>query len=455
MKFIADLHLHSKYSRATSRELDIKHNAQWAKWKGIQVVGTGDFTHPQWLIDLKNDLEPDPNHEGLFQIKDEKYRNELGGDNAPKFLLSTETSHIYKQDNILHRIHIVTFVPDFETVEKIQQKLVELGVNISSDGRPIMGLSCPEYMDVILTINEDCLIIPAHIWTPWFSLFGSMSGFNKLEDCFQEFSPFIYAIETGLSSDPIMNWRIKELDNRSIISFSDAHSPAKLGREVTVFNSELSYFGISEAIKSPNNYADPNATNKIIGTIEFYPEEGKYHYTGHRNCLLKQSPVETARDGYICPSCGKKFTLGVMHRVEQLANRKVDPSVLNITHDEASVKWINTPKGLRPPYCMIVPLPEIIAEVEGVADSTKKVDAIFQKIVTTCGSEFQFLLETPLEEIKSQFGEKMADAIRRVRSGNITVDPGYDGEFGKVKIFSETDSQQIKETSKQTDLFTE
>jgi uncharacterized protein (TIGR00375 family) len=435
--------------------LDIKHNAQWAKWKGIQVVGTGDFTHPEWLSELKRDLETDPNSSGLYQVKDQNLRHELGEERAPKFLLSVETSHIYKQNDILHRIHIVTFAPDFETVEKIQQKLTQLNVNITSDGRPIMGLSCPEYMDVVLTINENCLIIPAHIWTPWFSMFGSMSGFNTLEDCFAEFSPFVYGIETGLSSDPVMNWRIREIDNRSILSFSDAHSPSKLGREATVFDAELSYQGIADAIKNPTNYADIGEKNKIISTIEFYPEEGKYHYTGHRNCQLKQSPAETARDGGICSSCGKKFTLGVMHRVEQLANRKVDPSALRITNDEQGVRWINTPKGLRPPYTMIVPLPEIIAEVEGVADSTKKVDAIFQKIVNTCGSEFTFLLETPLEEIKAQFGERMADAISRVRSGNIFVDPGYDGEFGKVMIFKEANNNQVKETSRQTDIFTE
>lgn len=458
MRFITDLHVHSKYSRATSKSLDIKNNAQWAKWKGIDVVGTGDFTHPVWLSELKQDLEEDPKHKGLYQLKDEETRKKLGEENAPRFLLSVETSHIYKGSGQTRRVHLVTLAPDFSIVEQIQQALLKKNVNISSDGRPIMGLSCPEYMDLVLTVDENCLIIPAHIWTPWFSLYGSMSGFDRLRECFQEFSPYIYAIETGLSSDPAMNWRVKELDEKSIVSFSDAHSPAKLGREVTVIEGDLSYAGITEALRSDSRTSDVDqktsdvSAGRIISTIEFYPEEGKYHYDGHRNCSIRQSPEDTAKIGNKCPACGKNLTLGVMHRVEDLAVRKISIDQLNVRFDESGVKWIGTPRGLKPPYAMLVPLLEILSEALNVGVNTKSVNEIYQKMINAFGSEFKVLLEINVDEIEKSFDLRITEAIRRVRAGELNINPGFDGEFGEVKIFGEDEGIQST-VSKQQQLF--
>lgn len=455
MRIIADLHLHSKYSRATSRDLDVHTNAQWAKWKGIDVVGTADITHPIWLQELRDQLEEDPEHPGLFRIKDKEYRQHVGGDQSPLFILSVETSHIYKQSGHTHRIHLVTFAPSLEVAEQIQQRLVEKKINISSDGRPIMGMSCPEYMDLVLNISDECMIVPAHVWTPWYSLYGSMSGFDSITECFQEFTPFVYAIETGLSSDPSMNWQISELDDRAIISSSDAHSPSKLGREATVFDCELSYQGLMNAIKksAPMISDDVEKEGKIISTIEFYPEEGKYHYDGHRNCGVCQSPQETKQNKGQCPVCGRELTLGVMYRVQKLASRKITHEQLNFTTDEYGVKWVGTPKGLKPPYCMLVPLSEIIAEVYEVGVGTKTVKNKYDQLVQSYESEFKVLLETKVEDIERDYDNKLAEAIQRVRSGNLQIDPGYDGEFGKVKIFSETEKPQVEASQPQEKLF--
>lgn len=421
MEVIADLHLHSKYSRAVSQQMVIPQIAKWAKRKGISLVGTADWTHPLWLRELRENLVEAG--EGIYRYKDE-----------PKdvyFSLSTEISSIYTQGGKPHRIHNLVFAPSFSVVEEINNKLRSRGVNLLSDGRPVTGLSSIEICEVVFSISKDCLVIPAHVWTPWYSLYGSRSGFDSIKECFGEFAGKIYAIETGLSSDPAMNWRIKELDSRSIVSFSDAHSPAKLGREATVFEiediktlpagrQELRYEDIKKAI----------VDNRIAYTIEFYPEEGKYHYTGHRNCGVKQSPEETKKLGSVCPTCGRRLTIGVMHRVEKLANR---------------------PAGFRPEnrpgYKMLVPLVEILAEALGSGVSSQVVETEYNRLVTEFDSEFNVLLNAKVEKIAGVTGEKVAEGILRVRSGQVLIDPGYDGVFGTVKIWGEKEKEEKKQMS--------
>lgn len=412
MQVIADLHFHSKYSRAVSQRMVIPEIAKWAKRKGIDLVATADWTHPLWLRELKENLEEVG--EGVYHYK-----------NEPKdvfFLLSTEISSIYTQNNQPHRIHNLILAPSFSVIEEINNKLRSRGVNLLSDGRPITGLSSIEICELVFSVSEDCLVIPAHVWTPWYSLYGSRSGFDSIRDCFGEFSDKIYAIETGLSSDPAMNWRIQELDKRSIISFSDAHSPQKLGREVTAFEvkdiKKLRYGDIKKAIQE----------QRVAYTIEFYPEEGKYHYTGHRNCGVKQAPKDTKKLGATCPVCGRRLTVGVMHRVEELANRPAD----------------YRPKN-RPPYKMLVPLVEILAESLGSGVSSQIVETEYNRLVNEFNSEFNVLLKVKMEEIARVAGEKVAEGIGRVRGGKIFVDPGYDGVFGTVKIWGEKEEEPEKQ----------
>lgn len=417
MEFIADLHIHSKYSRAVSQQMVIPEIASWATKKGIKLVGTGDWTHPLWLRELKEHLID--NGEGVYKSKTEDVY----------FLLSTEISSIYTQNGKPHRIHNLVLAPSFSVVEEINNKLRGRGVNLLSDGRPTTGLSSIELCEIVFSVSRDCLVIPAHIWTPWYSLYGSNSGFDSLKECFGEFADQIYAIETGLSSDPAMNWRIEELDNRSIVSFSDAHSPQKLGREATVFEMEerkiLEYEDIRRTIKE----------QKISYTIEFYPEEGKYHYTGHRKCSVVQSPEETRRLGETCPVCGRHLTIGVMHRVEELASQ---PS----GYRPAS----------RPPYKMLVPLVEILSEALSSSISSQIVESEYNRLIENFGSEFAVLLKTPIEEIAKIAGEKVAEGIKRVRKGEIVVDPGYDGVFGVVKIWATTEKKEADDVG-QMSLF--
>jgi len=432
MEIIADLHLHSKYSRAVSQKMVIPQISLWASKKGIGLVGTADFTHPLWFRELKTNLKEVG--EGIYQVK-----NSLGRKINPLFLLTTEISSIYTQDGRSHRIHNLIFAPNLSIVESINNKLRLRGVNLMSDGRPITGLSTPQLCEIVFSVSKDCLIIPAHIWTPWYSLYGSNSGFDSIKECFGEFTDRIYAIETGLSSDPAMNWRIPELDKRNILSFSDAHSPQKLGREATVFKIEdikkLSYEDIKEAI----------INNKIAYTIEFYPEEGKYHWTGHRSCQIKQSPKQTAKLGTICPVCGRKLTIGVMQRIEELAGCSVKEVIGERNHLIKS-------KSNRPPYVMIVPLLEIIAEVMESTVSSQAVINRYEQMIEKFGSDFEVLLKTPIEFIGQTFGEKTAEAIKRVREGQIFVDPGYDGVFGTVKIWSDSE-EGGEEKKEQMSLF--
>jgi len=396
-KFIADLHLHSSYSRATSPSLNFDSLSEWAKLKGIQLLATTDFTHPIWWRETRSKLKESANS-GFYEY------------NGIYFVLGTEISCIYTQGGRVRRIHSLVFFPELDDVDKFNQDLAKIG-NLSSDGRPILGISARELLERALKVNKKAIFIPAHIWTPWFSLYGSNSGFDSLEEAFGDLSKYIYAIETGLSSDPAMNWRIPELDSRSIVSFSDAHSAPKMGREATVFNTNFNYEGVLKALKN----------QEIVSTIEFFPEEGKYHYTGHRGCNIKQSPKETDKRGIICPSCKKKLTLGVMHRVKELADK-------------------DRPEGFdpknRPPYRRLVPLLEILAESLQKPVNSEKVLQEYQNLIKTFGSEIEVLLKAPIEELrKAEVLPRIAEGIKKVREGNIVVEPGYDGVYGVVKIW--------------------
>ena len=455
MKFITDLHLHSKYSRAVSQEMVLSKMAEWAKLKGISVMGTADFTHPFWLEHLKNELEEAGN--GLYRLgtttTDRRLQTKAvdsGQSTVDEvyFLLSTEISSIYNQGGKTRRIHNLFFFPSLASVDKFGKQLFKRGANLRADGRPIVGISSRDLAEIALECDDKALIIPAHAWTPWFSVFGSFSGFDSLSECFTDMTGYIYAVETGLSSDPAMNWRIKDLDNRAIVSFSDAHSLEKIGREATVFEAdEVGYDSIYCAIAGPakensklNRSPSTGVTRdkiasspKIAFTIEFYPEEGKYHFTGHRDCNFSQSPEETAKKGDICPVCGRGLTIGVMHRVEDLAKREEKTKIQMIN----GVKWIYPDDSSRPPYVSLVPLSEIIAEAFSVGVNTQKVQDLYLALASTLGGEFSVLFEANLSEIAKISGAKVAEGIGKVRKGDVVVEPGYDGKFGIVKIWQD------------------
>lgn len=433
MRFITDLQIHSKYSRATSPKMVVEELARWAKIKGIKVIGTGDFTHPSWFAELKEKLKPaEP---GLFVWKEDTEQD------PTRLMLTAETSHIYSKGGKVRRVHLLIWAPSFEAVVKINDQLSRLG-NLKSDGRPILGLDSKELLKIVLDADQDAMVIPAHAWTPWFSVFGSMSGFDSLSECFEELTPHIYAIETGLSSDSAMNWRLSQLDNVAIVSNSDAHSLERIGREANVFDVELSYNGIIEAVKnsipqncvlSKNNLyskstisSRKNTTaktlrqSKFLFTIEFFPEEGKYHYDGHRSCGVRLFPEETKKLKGLCPKCKRLVTVGVMARVEELADR---------------------PAGYVPeervPFKSLVPLEEIITEAFGVRSKTKKVDAVYQKLCAGLGGELPLLLEADIAEIARFSDNRVAEGVRRVREGMLEIAPGYDGEYGTIRIFGE------------------
>ena len=460
MKFVADLHLHSKYSRAVSQAMTLPNMAKWAKYKGISVLATGDFTHPFWFEQLKNELEEVGN--GLYRLK-QISPSTSSGDNSENvhFLLSCEVSSIYSQGGKGRRIHNLFFFPDLASVEKFNKELLKRRANLRADGRPIVGIPSAVLAEIALSCNEKALVIPAHAWTPWFSVFGSFSGFDSIEECFGDMSKYIYGIETGLSSDLAMNWQVGDLDNRSILSFSDAHSLPKMGREATVFEGEeVSYDCIYDAIKNvskgtkesnesnvkkTSDSSDSSVTSvafpKIAFTIEFYPEEGKYHFTGHRDCNFSQSPEESRKNGDICPVCHKPLTVGVMHRVEDLKTRNPKSEIRN----KDGLRWTYADGNTRSPYVSLVPLYEIIAEAVGVAPASKKVEEVYLGLVNSLGSEFSILMRTDLAQIAKFSSQKVADGVSRVRSGNIVVEPGYDGKFGVVKIWEETVVNVVKE----------
>ncbi len=399
MRFIADFHIHSKYSRATSPKTDLEHLAESANIKGIKVLATGDFTHPVWFAELKYKLEPA--EAGLFKLK--------AGDNGTRFILSSEISCIYKKNDKVRKIHILTLAPNFEAVEKINAKLNTIG-NLKSDGRPILGLDAKELAKIIFNASPDCIVIPAHLMTPWFSLFGSKSGFDSLKECFEEYSKYIYAGETGLSANPEMLWTMPDGRRLSLISNSDCHSPEKIGREANVFDTDLSYFAIKDALQKKDK-------SKFLFTIEFFPEEGKYHYDGHRVCNICFSPEQTKKHDGICPVCKKPLVVGVSNRVAELADRHF---------------------GFKPknaiPYKCLVPLRELIGEVLGVGSSSKKVDIEYQKLIKNCGPELEILLDIPIEKLKEKTLPDIALAIDLMRQGKVQATPGYDGVFGKIKV---------------------
>lgn len=410
MKMIADLHIHSRFSMATSKEGTPENLDFWARKKGISLIGTGDFTHPVWREELKERLVSEGN--GLYRLRDAYVKEEsrkFPGEGT-RFVVSGEISSIYKKNGKTRKVHNVILLPGLEAADAMAQRLEKIG-NIHSDGRPILGLDSHDLLEMMLDVCPEGILIPAHIWTPHFSVLGAKSGFDSVEECFEELAPYIHALETGLSSDPAMNWRISKLDRYQLVSNSDAHSPSKLGREANLLDIDCSYEGLYRAIQTGEG---------LEGTVEFFPEEGKYHFDGHRKCGVSLSPVEAERLGGICPVCGKKLTMGVDHRVEQLADRA-----------EGFVKK----DGKK--YESLVPLPEVISACMGYSTASKKVQGCFEQMIQTLGTEFDILRNVPSEDIKSCAGERIAEGIENVRTGNVKRIPGYDGEYGKIELFDE------------------
>jgi DNA helicase-2/ATP-dependent DNA helicase PcrA len=414
MELIVDLHIHSHYSRATSRNCTIEGLYYWGKLKGINVIGTGDFTHPKWFSEFRTKLEPTDG--GIFELK-----SEIAGDidktlppsvrrNPIYFVPSVEIASIYKKFDRVRKLHQLIIMPNFEAVSRLNSKLERIG-NLASDGRPILGVDSKELLRLSLDADPNALYIPAHIWTPWFGLFGSKSGFDSISEAYDELTPEIHAIETGLSSDPPMNRRLKQLDGITVTSNSDAHSPQKLGREATIIDSEPSYSDVIGAIKSNGN--------RLKGTIEFFPEEGKYHYDGHRSCGVKYSPKETRAAGGVCPVCGKSLVVGVDYRVDELADRPID----QVKPDKITE--------------YIVPLIEVIAELNGTKSVTgSAVSSTYNKLIAGLGDEFSILRKLPIDQIRS-FSPRVAVAVERIRSGKVFRDPGYDGVYGSIKVFKD------------------
>lgn len=402
MRLIADLHIHSKYSRAVSRSMDLKQIAAFALKKGIGLVGTGDFTHPEWVKLMERDLEE--TGDGFAVLK---------GTSEPRFVYTCEIACIYGKGGKTRRIHQVMVAPDLKTVKTINARLSQIG-NLKADGRPILGCDAKEIVKIVRESNPHGFVIPAHVWTPWFSVYGSMSGFDSLEECYEEEAKYITTIETGLSSDPPMNWRMQQLDGRQIVSFSDAHSAQKMGREATILElSKPTYANFRTALTAPDD-------NRIAATIEFFPEEGKYHWDGHRSHNLRWSPEETKKHGGICTACHRPVTVGVLNRVDQIADR---------------------PDGFRPdnrpPYHSLIPLNEIIADALGVGVGAKKVAAEYDALINALGTEFRALTDATADEIKNVTQPRIAEGILRVRQGKVHIVPGYDGVYGTVEVFSD------------------
>lgn len=409
--YIADLHIHSRFSMAVSKDCRPEQIGLWAARKGIRVVGTGDFTHPGWREELKEKLKPA--EDGFYVLKEDCRIRESGACQGEeiRFVLTGEISTIYKKNDRTRKVHSLILLPDMDAADRLADRLDRIG-NIRSDGRPILGLDCRDLLEIMLDTCPEAEYIPAHIWTPHFSVLGAFSGFGSMEECFGDLSPHIHALETGLSSDPGMNRRVSSLDRYHLISGSDAHSPARLGREASVFDTEFSYSGLAGALRSGNG---------LCGTIEFFPEEGKYHMDGHRKCGIRTAPEETKRLGGRCPVCGKKITVGVCHRIEELADR---PEGYVHAGDK--------------PYESLVPLPEVISAAAGYKTAGKRVQKQYFRMLELLGSEFEILRNIPEEEIKKAAGERIAGAIGRLRRREVKLDPGFDGQYGTVGLF-ETD----------------
>ncbi len=411
MPFYADLHVHSKYSRATSRDADLEHLALWARRKGITVVGTGDFTHPAWFEEIRAKLVPaEP---GLFRLRPEierevERRLPAACHGPTRFLLEVEISTIYKKGDRTRKVHHLIYAANLETAGRFREKLATLG-NIASDGRPILGLDSRHLLEIALASGPDAYLIPAHIWTPWFAALGSKSGFDSIDECYGDLAPHIFAVETGLSSDPPMNWRVSRLDRFTLVSNSDAHSPPMLGREACAFATDLDYFAMRRALETGEGYG---------GTVEFFPEEGKYHLDGHRACNVRLEPPETRRLKGLCPACGKPLTVGVMHRVEELADRAEDATPARST-----------------PFRCLVQLPEILSELLGVGPKSRAVEAAVAQLAGRLGPEIDILERLPLEDVERAGGGLLREALSRLRAGKVHRNAGYDGEYGVIRLF--------------------
>jgi len=422
MRFYADLHVHSKYSRATSRDLDLEHLAHWAARKGIAVVATGDFTHPAWAAELKQKLVPaEP---GLYRlapdIETALMRTLPAACRTPvRFMLEVEISTIYKKGDKTRKIHHLIYAPDFATVDRISARLARIG-NIASDGRPILGLDSRDLLEIGLDGGPGAYLVPAHIWTPWFAALGSQSGFDSIVECYGDLAPHIFAVETGLSSDPAMNWRLSFLDRYRLVSNSDAHSPGKLGREATAFDGEMDYFAIKRALETGTGYA---------GTVEFFPEEGKYHLDGHRKCAARLTPRETLANGGRCPVCGEAVTVGVLHRIEMLADRSEAAAVPPPTAGKVE---------------SLVPLPEVLAEINGTGPTSKAVARNYDRLIATLGPELSILDAVPVEDITRATSSLLAEAITRLRAGQVIREAGYDGEYGVIRLFEERELRRLR-----------
>ncbi|HLC64139.1 MAG TPA: endonuclease Q family protein [Patescibacteria group bacterium] len=415
MPYICDLHPHSKYARACSKDLTLENIDKWCRIKGINIVGTGDFCHPAWFKDIEKKLEEV--YPGLYKLK--------GSNTGTLFMLTNEISCIYSQGGKTRRLHICVWAPNLDFVRRLNKELSDRGCKLASDGRPIIGMSAKELLKICLQIDENHLTVPAHAWTPWFAIFGSKSGFDSIEECYEELSPYVYAIETGLSSDPPMNWRLSNLDKVVLVSNSDAHSLQNLGREANVFDLDKpSFKEIYELIRGKDK-------GKFLFTIEFFPEEGMYHFDGHRDCDVSFAPVETKKHKNICPKCKKPLTIGVLNRVDNLSDRKLETVDKN--------KFI--------PYESLIPLSEIIAECFSVGKNSKKVQAEYFNLTTAGKNEFNVLLNLEIEELKKITLPKIAEAIKRVREGRVDLTPGFDGRYGKIRIFSEAEQDNNSQAS--------
>lgn len=431
MKFLADLHIHSKYSRATSRDMVLDAMAPWAKVKGISLLATGDFTHPEWLFLMKEKLEPMGN--GFLRLKsattafDAPLFRGLPVLGRPiSFVLSSELSFIYSKGGKVRKVHVMLLAPDFESVERVNRRLQAVG-NLGSDGRPILGLDVRLFCRMVAEAAPRAVVIPSHIWTPWFSLFGANSGFDAIEECFEEMTPSIFALETGLSSDPPMNWRLSALDRFALVSNSDAHSPSKIGREANAFDTDFSFRGLIDALRT-------NDPAKFLYTVEFFPEEGKYHYDGHRKCGVVSSPRESLKTGDLCPKCGKKLTIGVLHRVEELADREIGEG-----------------RPGRIPYKSLIPLNEVIAEAVGKTSDSQGVWELYFRFIREFGDEHAILTEVPVAELARVSPENIAEAVDRMRKGQVAIEPGHDGEYGTIRLFGA--GAQAEASASQLSLF--
>lgn len=420
MKFVADLHIHSYLSRATSRDLTLEQLHRWAQLKGVTVVGTGDFTHPRWFAELREKLVPAEG--GLFSLRQDLARAVDAGVppacRAPvRFLLSVEVSSIYKRDGKVRKVHNLAYAPDFEAAARIATRLSGIG-NIASDGRPILGLDSRDFLEIVLESSPDAFVVPAHIWTPWFSALGAQSGFDAISECFADLAGEIFAVETGLSSDPAMNWRLSALDRYTLVSNSDAHSPEKLGREATVLECDLSYFALRDALRDRREH--------VLGTVEFFPEEGKYHFDGHRNCRVVLTPADARAARGLCPSCGKRLTAGVLGRVEALADR---------------------PDGARPetarPFQSLIPLKELIGELVGTGAGSARVGREYDRLLGRAGPELAVLGDLPIDDLVRDGPPLFGEAIQRMRAGQVHLQPGYDGEYGAVRVFAAEERRQL------------